>query len=123
VGFADLDVKAVHAVVGDLERIDTRLALFLGFEIDQELVGIGGEIAQLVELGIEALADYAAVANQHRRILDDRRVEQRDDLGMRADVFGQPADQRAVERLEFALQAGQGLQCRRQCRQVARPRR
>ena len=46
------------------------------FEVDQELVGVRADGAQLVELGVVARRDHAAVAQQHGRRLDDRALQQ-----------------------------------------------
>ena len=65
---ADLDVVAVHAVVADLQRRDAAGGALARFQVDQELVGVGRQRAQLVEFGVVAVGEDAAVARQHRRL-------------------------------------------------------
>ncbi len=60
--FADFDVVAVHAVVADLERGDARGGFLAFFQIDEELVRVGRQRTQLVEFGVVAGRDHAAVA-------------------------------------------------------------
>ena len=46
---ADFDVVAVHAVVADLQRRDAAGCAFARFQVDQELIGVRRQHAQLVE--------------------------------------------------------------------------
>ena len=71
VALADLDVVAVHAVVADLQGRNAASGLLAFFQIDQELVRVGRQCAQLVEFGVEPCADHAAVTLECRRHLDD----------------------------------------------------
>ncbi len=121
---ADLDVVAVHAVVADLQRRDAGGGLFARFEIDQELIGVGRQRAQFIQLGIEAGADHAAVAQQcgrlfeHgsgevlRRFGDARRVGR---AGRASSGLSQPAS--------ASRSAGAAARPSRKRRQIARPRR
>ena len=59
----DFDVKAVHAVVFDLEIGDTAARALARLEIEQELAAVAVERAQFVELRIEAVGDHAAFAH------------------------------------------------------------
>ena len=65
---ADLDVVAVHPVVAELEGGDAGGLALARFQFHQEPVGVGGERAQLVQLGVVAVGEHAAVARQHRRL-------------------------------------------------------
>ena len=42
-GAADFDVKAVHLVVFDLERVDAAARAFAGFELQQKRPGVTGQ--------------------------------------------------------------------------------
>ena len=68
---ADFDVVAVHAVVAHLQGGNAAALALAQFQIDQELVGMGGQAAQLVQLFIEAIGQHAAVAQFQRWHLGD----------------------------------------------------
>ena len=93
-GAPELDVIAVDAVVAHLEGGDAGARALSGLEIQQELIGVGGQGAQLIELGIVAGGDHPAVADQHRGLLDDGPREQVDHLRVLADGPVQPPEQR-----------------------------
>ena len=71
VGVGDLDVEAVHAVVLDLEVGDAGARALARLERDQELAAVVVDRAKLVELGVEAGRDDAAVADLRRRLRGD----------------------------------------------------
>jgi hypothetical protein len=64
VGVGDLDVEAMHLVVLDLEVGDAAAFALARFELDQEGAAVVLDGAQLVELGVVARRDDAAVAQQ-----------------------------------------------------------
>ncbi|KAG1549843.1 hypothetical protein G6F50_013324 [Rhizopus delemar] len=110
---ADFDVIAVHPVVAHLQGGDaTALALAL-FQVDQELVGMGGQAAQLVQLLVEAVGQHAAIAQLQRRHLGDGAGQQ-----LRAFVM---FAQRGVQRLQaWRIQRRQHLaHCRQQAQAIA----
>ena len=83
---ADLDVIAVHPVVADLERVDAGALALALFQIDQELVGVLRQVAQLVQLAVEAGRQHPAIAQHHRRVFEDRTAQQVERLGVFGDV-------------------------------------
>ncbi len=106
---ADLDVVAVHAVVADLQCGDAAGGLFALFQLDQILVGVGRQPAQLVQLGVVAVGDHAAVALHRRRLRHHRLRQQRGAVGVIADALDQRVQQRAVQRGDlFAQHRGRG---------------
>jgi len=62
----------MHSVVFDLQVGDSRALAFAGFEFEQESAAVVVERAQLVELGVEAAGHDAAVADEARRLGQDR---------------------------------------------------
>ena len=92
---ADFDVVAVHTVVAHLQGGNAAALALAQFQVDQELVGMGGQAAQLVQLFIEAIGEHAAVAQLQRR------------------HFGDGAGQQLRALIVFAQRGMQGLQARR----------
>jgi hypothetical protein len=61
----------LHAQVGDAgARLRAR------FQVEQEGVAVGLDGAQLVQLGVEAAGDHAAVAHQRGGLFGDGAVQQ-----------------------------------------------
>ena len=81
VGVGDLDVVAEDLVEADLQAGDAGAADLLGLEAGDPLLAAAGDLAQLVELGVVAVADQAAFLGGQRRVVDQGRVERRADLG------------------------------------------
>src|SRR2546430_15857275 len=50
----DFDEEALHAVVAELEAGEPRALAFAPLQLEQELIGVGGNAPQLIELGIVA---------------------------------------------------------------------
>ena len=67
----------MNAVVFDLEVCDAGALTFAPFEIDQELSAVRVDRAELVQLGIVAVGDDAAVAQLRRRLGANARREER----------------------------------------------
>ena len=66
-----LDEEAVDAVVLDAQRRDAGARALAAFELEQEGVAARADRAKLVELGIVAGGDHAAVAQKRRRLFGD----------------------------------------------------
>ncbi len=80
----DFDVVAEDLVVADLQRRDPRPLTFRRFQSRDHSARVQRQPAHLVNLGAEAGADGIAVARIHRRLVADRRIDLRGDLGQRA---------------------------------------
>ncbi len=72
----DLDVETVHAVVFDLQIGDPGAGTLARLERDQEFTTVIVDRSQLVEFGIEARRDHAAVAHLCRGLGRDRAREE-----------------------------------------------
>ncbi len=64
-------IKALHAVETQFQAGEAAALALPPLEVEQELLGIAAEQPQLVELGIVACGDHAAVAQVVRRRVDD----------------------------------------------------
>ncbi|MNO05919.1 hypothetical protein D3C81_2274890 [compost metagenome] len=62
----------MHLVVFDPQIIDAGTCAFARFQIDQELPGIFRQAAQLIQLGIKAACNHAAIAHHRRRFHRNR---------------------------------------------------
>jgi hypothetical protein len=61
----------VHPVVAHLEPGQTGALALAGLQLHQVVAGVLGQTAIVVQqFGVEALADHAAVADHHRRVVD-----------------------------------------------------
>src|SRR6185437_15236941 len=96
------------AVVADLQRRDAATGLLAFLQLDQVLVGVGGQATQLVEFRIVAVGDHAAVALQYRRLFDQGTGEQGGGFRVVADVFDQGMQQRTVQRGDLLAQHRRG---------------
>ena len=63
VRFRDLDVVAEDGVEADLERGDAGALALARLDLEQDRLRVAGDGAQLVELGVDAVGDDAAVAD------------------------------------------------------------
>ena len=73
--FRDLDVVAEHAVVAHLQRVDAGARALAFFELGDHLLARAADATQVVELGVEAVADVAAVAHQRTGLVDEAAVD------------------------------------------------
>ncbi len=64
----DFDVEAMHLVVLHLQVGNAAARAFAALQVQQEAVAVGLDGAQLVQLGVEAIGDHAAIAQQGRRL-------------------------------------------------------
>ena len=118
-----LDVVAVHAVVGDLELRDARPAALALLELEQVPVGAGRDRAQFVERRIKARGDDAAFAQERRRRADDRATQEVVEFRLRRKVLRGGGEQGRLEPGKRRLKRRQEGESLAQRREVARPRR
>ncbi len=92
--FRDLDVVPEYAVVAHLQRVDAGARAFALFQLGDHLLARAADTPQVVESGVEAVADVAAVANQRAGIVDEAAV----DVVAHVDEIVQRADERPRQR-------------------------
>ena len=63
----DLNVKSLNAIEAELQARKAGALAFAALELEQELFGVAPEQAQLIEIGIVAGRNNAAVAQEVRR--------------------------------------------------------
>ena len=118
----DLDVVAEHAVVAHLQRVDAGARALALFELGDHLFARSADAPQVVELGVEAVANIAAVAHERARLVDQAAV----DVVAHVDEVVERADQRPGERrlarLEDEAHARHDRNRLLQADEIARPR-
>ena len=72
VGGGDLDEIAEHVVVAHLQRFDAGRVGVTRLQPGDHLAAAVAELAMLVEIAIEAIADEAAVALVERQLVGER---------------------------------------------------
>ena len=75
VGVRDLDVIAEHLVEADLQVRNARPLGLLGLIAGDPLLAAAGEFAEIVQLGVEAVANESAVARRKRAIVQQARLQ------------------------------------------------
>ena len=104
---SDFDVVAEDFVEADFEGGDAGAGDFVGLIAGDPLFAAGGQIAEVIEVWVEARADEAAFASLQGAIVDEGRFEAGADVGAEVELSVEP-DQ------EFAGAAGEfGFQCRK----------
>ena len=93
----DLDVVAEHAVVADLELGDAGAGALGFFHLGNPLLAGPADAAQVVELGIDAVAHGAAVARQRRRLVEQRAIQLVAQVGQIVELGRQAADERRLQ--------------------------
>ena len=93
----DLDVVPEDAVVADLQRADAGPRALRLFHRGDVLLAGTTDRAQLVELGVHAVADHAAVARDRRWFIEQRGVEVGADVREIVDLGEQAEDQRRLQ--------------------------
>ena len=83
---------------------------------------MGRQPAQLVEFGVVAFGEDAAIAGEHRRLRDDRRCQQVRVLAVFAEFGGERLQSRRIQRRQERAQRRQQAEAIAQRRQVARTR-
>ncbi len=124
---AHLDEKALHPIEAQFQAGQAGALALLAFEVEQELLGVAAEEAQLVEFCVVASGDHAAVAEVVRRRVDDGLGQQRVVgsviIVVAAGFRDELLQQGVLRRTEELLQPGQDGECRAQLREVPWPRR
>ena len=120
-----LDVVAVHAVVGDLELGNAGAAPLAFLEVEQVRVRAGRDRAQLVERRVVARGDDAALAQERRRRRDDRAPQEILEAGLRSEVRGRglPAAARRGRRAPPAVRGSAASASRNAARSRGRAER
>ncbi len=72
----DLDEEALHAVEAELQPRDAGALALALLQLEQEFVGVGRDLAQLVELGVVTRGDHITIPQERGRVLRDRLAEQ-----------------------------------------------
>ena len=80
VGRGGLDEVAQHVVVLDLQALDAGLFDIVGLHPGDDAAPFVAKLACLIQIGVMAGRDEAAVADQKRRFGDQRAGEQRDQI-------------------------------------------
>ena len=88
--------------------------------VEQEGVAVLADRAQLVEVGVEAGRDHAAIAQQHGRLVGNGAREQVADLGRRRQRLVHRVEQRAARSRHARAQRGQAGERGAQAREFAR---
>src|SRR6185437_3863235 len=96
----DLDVEALHAVVAELQTRNPAASTLATLELEQKVIGVCGDGAQLIERGVVARCDDTSVAQQMRGLGIDGALEQQALCRVRADTRAQTREQGRVERAE-----------------------
>ena len=73
----DLDIEAMHLVVLHPQIGNARTFTFARLQINQKLPGVFRQAAQLIQLGVIAVSDHAAVTNHRRWLWRNRAFKQR----------------------------------------------
>ena len=119
----DLDEEALHAVVAELQPRDAGALALALLELEEEIVRVGRDLAQLIELGVVTCRDHIAIPQERRRLLRYRVAEEGDDVGVLADAARKLGDERRVDLAQHRLQSGQRRKRGAKLGQVPRPRR
>ena len=100
-GVAHLDEVSEDIVVADFERRDTRQFALALLDLLQYVLAVQSDAAQVVELGIDPVGDYAALLNLVvRRIGIDLPFEFQAHLRQHVDLGGEPVEIPVVRRFE-----------------------
>ena len=97
VRFRHLDVVPEHAVVPDLERRDARARPLGFFHGGDRGAAAAADVAQPVELGIDAVANDAAIAHEGRRLAQDRAFDRVTDVDELVDLRRQALEERRLK--------------------------
>ncbi len=103
----DLDAVAGDAVVPHFERADAGALPFARLQCDHPPLAVARECAQLVDLGIGAVADDGTAGAQvHGRLVDERRHDPLVNRRQRIQRRGDLTEEAVLAREPFAQRAG-----------------
>ena len=77
----DFDVVAEDAVEADFERVDASALALALFHRGDDLLAVLAQIAEFVELGVEAVANDSGIGGERRRLVGDGVFEALADVG------------------------------------------
>ena len=117
---ADFDVIAMHPVVAEFQRGDAGARLLACLQVEQELVRVFGDGAEIVEFVVVAVGDDAAVADEHRRIVNDCPSQQLLLAAMIIDLVPERSNMRRLDHGELRQQIRKPRQNFAQLPQVSR---
>ena len=120
VGLGDFDVVTEDVVEADLQRLDAGAGAFASLDLRDDLAAIAAEIAQLVEIGVEARADGAAVRQVDGRLIGYARQDAVAHLGDFVETVVQVAQAGGALGFESSLQRGDLFERAAQRQHVAR---
>src|SRR5262249_53231751 len=119
----DFDEEALHPVVTELESREPGAFSLAPFELQQEILGVRADVAQLIELDVIARGNHLAIAHHCGRLDGDRGAKQGEHLDMLADARAQLLQERRIEPRERVTQGREGPQRGAQLREIAGTRR
>ena len=119
VGARDFDVVAEHVVEPHLERLDAGALPFARFDLRDVLAAVAAEVAQLVELGVEAGADGAAVGDGERRLVGDGFQDEICHVGQLVEALMKSPQTRRLLGIERALERGDFIERAAERQQIA----
>ena len=117
-GAGDLDEEPLHAVVAELEIGDAGAFALALLELEQKIVGVRTDAPQLVQLGIEASSDDAAIAQESGGLHGDGGLQQQALVSMIRRGAMQLAQQRRIKQCDCRTERRQGGQRGAQLRQI-----
>ena len=94
VGAGDFDVVAEDVVEAHLQRCDAGALALARFDLRDVLLAVLAEVAQLVELGVVAGADGAAIGEVERRLVGDGVEDEAGDVGQLVEAVVESAQAR-----------------------------
>ena len=107
---ANLDVVAVDGVVAHLQRIQPQTLALANFQSVEVIGSAIGQAAPLIEFRVIAGGDNPAVANQYRRRIDNRPLQQFAQFAKFPHLFPEPLHRRAVDVGQHGAQRRQLLE-------------
>ena len=119
---ADLNVIAVDGVIAHLQRVQTGTFTLANFQAVKVVGRAIGQRAPLVQLGVIAGGNNPAVADQHRRRINDRPFQQLAQFAKFTHFFTQHLHRRAVDASQLSAQLWQLLKSMAHTGKVARAR-
>ena len=119
----DLDVVAEDFVVPHLERGNAGALALGALQARDVFLGLGGAVAEVVELGAEAAADDAAVGQRSGRLVGQRVVDKFDQVGHVDELAAHVRQQRRIGAGQRPPELGHERQAAPQRVDVARRRR